>query len=221
MDDDLNDLTRELAAARRVAYEVTDACVQAMLRLAEVSGRRVACKRGCNACCDCQVAATLAEAMPIALWLSSPEQKQRLDCFREQLRGMRDKLGGELAGYEEAIRAAEGSDPEGPERQRLRASARAYRSRRLFCPFNAGDAGCEIYPIRPLVCRAHWVADTSDYCEHGSRQEPLTIQHPTFTEACDLARGVLAGASAEAGFAGKKLLPEAVAQALALLATQV
>ncbi len=73
----MGELTQELEDARTAAYGIGDACVQAELRLVEVTGHRVACRRGCNQCCDSVVPVTLAEAVPIALWLAEPERTPR------------------------------------------------------------------------------------------------------------------------------------------------
>jgi hypothetical protein len=124
-------ITHEICGATAAAYGIADRCIEALLRLAEAAGYAVACRRGCGTCCDCFVMATFAEALPIALWLASPERKQRLDQFGEQMKRRRDALGPEAAVLEGFNAGTVRLPLRGPDPSRFEEAATAYRRRHL------------------------------------------------------------------------------------------
>jgi len=209
----VDDVCDALSAARGI----TDACIQAALRLVEEAGRNVACRRGCSACCEYFVSATLAEAVPIALWLSDAERRQRRDEFWNQIERRRVRVGTEVGVIEKLSGRAGGWPTEGPDLDRFRAAVAAYHRRRLQCPFNAGDGSCEIYPLRPLACRVIYVVDSAEYCRYEAPREPIRVHHQGLKQAVALAHNIVSSASSQAGHPGGRALPEAVARALAWL----
>ncbi len=202
------------------ARGIVDGCVEAMLEAASLAGVEIACRRGCAQCCHCFVGITFAEAVPIALWLSAPGREQHLDRFARQMDRVSERVGQEVSVLEEL--SGHVNDPLLHDREtaRFRDAAVAYLRHRLLCPFNARDGGCEIYPIRPLVCRAYYVAGTSDHCTEGSGGKPTVVRHPTLTQATELARAIVTEVSGQAGQPHRKLLITAVKDALTRLLTQ-
>jgi Fe-S-cluster containining protein len=94
---------------------------------------------------------------------------------------------------------------------------KAYRQRLFMCPFNAGDGSCGIYPIRPVVCRTFYVADSCECCSLNSNGDITIIRHAKLTEIALLARQFLRELSAAAGNDSLSALPAAVEQAMAIM----
>jgi Fe-S-cluster containining protein len=205
---------QDINPATGLMYELIDGCTAAMLRLAAMSGHTIACSRGCSTCCDHYVPATYAEAVPIVLLLLEPSNKIQLSSLIKAVGLRRDILGPEVAIMDEYCGRSEGPPLKGADGKTYLSAAGAYRRRGLMCPFNAPDGSCAIYPVRPVPCRTYYVAGSPDFCSSTARRAPTRIKHPTLTHAAKLAREVLLGLSAEAGYPGCKPLPEAVFAAL-------
>jgi len=163
------------------------------------------------------VRVTHAEATAIAAWLLAPEQAERLERFREQVAGWNAAVGPEVARLEDLVTKHDSPLPPEPELPLYVEAAQAYHQRKLMCPFNAEDGSCEIYPIRPLVCRALYVADTSECCSLDANRGVSVVRHAKLTEIVLLARRVLRGASAAARHDTLSALPAGVERALAVL----
>ena len=206
---------QEIRDATAAAYGIVSRCTQALRRLAESAGYAVPCRRGCRMCCHFFIMVTFAEAVPIALWLASPKGGHRLEHFRERMKRIRDALGPEAAVLEDFLARAVSLSPPGPDSSRYDEVAAAYRH--LVCPFNADDGSCQIYRLRPLQCRVHYVVGASEHCGLDAQRGPAVLRHPTLTQATELASGILRGVSTEAGCLGSRLLPGAVEIALAWL----
>jgi Fe-S-cluster containining protein len=86
-----------------------------------------------------------------------------------------------------------------------------------MCPFNEADGSCGIYPIRPVACRAFYVADSSEYCRFNGSGEITIVRHAKLTEVALLARHVLRELSAAAGNDSLSALPAAVEKAPAVM----
>ncbi len=208
---------RQLADACHAACGIVDAASAAVRRLLEISGHRIACRRGCGVCCRTFIPATFAEAVPIAQWLSAHRQRQRLARFHEQTNQLRRFQQPALATLEELLRHTATGSPDPIDSEPYGNAALAYFRRQQPCPFLTNDMACEIYPLRPLACRSYWVVDTADSCGRESREEPSVIEHPTFAEALRLARNITIGASVATPHPGQRWLPVAVTQAVAWL----
>jgi Fe-S-cluster containining protein len=207
-----------LCDAATAAFRLVDQVAEGVVRLLNSTGEhRIACRRGCNACCTPFVRATHAEATAIAAWLLAPERTEWLRRFREQVALWHAAVGPEVTRLEKLIRRRDSLPPPEPELPPYAEAARTYHRRKLMCPFNAGDGSCEIYPFRPVACRALYVADTSEYCSPDANREVSVVRHAKLTEIVCLARRVLRGASAAAGHDTVSALPAGVERALAVL----
>ena len=110
-------------------------------------GTRMACHKGCNACCASPVLISEGEAIAIAEWLREhPEVRAR---FESAYRKWRDDLG-ELV-----------TQPDAPD-QRDGWMARV-QQRQVMCAFNH-EGACSIYPVRPALCRKTHALDTNAHC---------------------------------------------------------
>jgi Fe-S-cluster containining protein len=104
-----------------------------------------------------------------------------------------------------------------PDTQLYGEALKAYHERLFMCPFNAADGSCGIYQIRPVVCRAFYVAGSSEYCTFNDNGEITIVRHAKLTEVGILARKVLRELSAAAGNDSLSALPAAVEKALAAM----
>jgi len=207
-----------LCDAAAAAFRLVDQVAEGVVRLVNSMGEhRIACRRGCNACCTPFVRVTHAEATAIAAWLLAPEQSERLERFREQVAERHAAVGAEVATLEELVTRHDILPPPEPESRPYVEATRTYGRRKLMCPFNAGDGSCEIYPFRPVVCRVCYVADTSEYCFPDANREASVVRHAKLTEIVHLALRVLREASAAAGHDTVSALPGGVERALSAL----
>jgi hypothetical protein len=200
------------------AFGLVDRVAEAVVQLVNSSGEhRIACHRGCGVCCVVFVRATHAEAAVIAAWLLAPERAARLQRFREQMAVWHAGMGPEAALLESLATKYDALPPPEPEGQVFREACRSYSRRKLLCPFNAADGSCEIYPIRPIACRAYYVADTSDHCGLDAAGEIAVVRHPKLIEIAGLARRTLREAAAAMGRDTVSALPAEVERAVAIL----
>lgn len=163
------------------------------------------------------VRVTHAEATSVAAWLLAPERVERLKRFREQVARWRAAVGPGVAQLEELVTKHDSLPPPEPE---LRPCVEAYRTcsrRKLMCPFNADDGSWEIYPSRPVACRAFHVADTSEYCSADANREASVLHQARLIEIVRLARGVLKGLSAAAGHDTESALPAGLERGLSVM----
>lgn len=155
-----------LDEAARIAGRLQDEVdrgVEARAEMVAAQGRELACKRGCNGCCDEPIMIFRPEAARVARWLDLPENAEARAAFRAAYPAWRDRMGDTPARL--ATRFV--NDP-GSYRQ---AHIEAW-SRGVLCAFNQ-DGACTIYPVRPIICRTGHALDTSAYCS-GAATEGAT-----------------------------------------------
>ncbi|MBB6248929.1 hypothetical protein HDE80_004002 [Rhodanobacter sp. A1T4] len=126
-----------ISVNHRNCIEVADSAHQAFdVRAARIKGsvtvrgqsREVACSAGCSHCCNLYVSATASELLLIEGYIRAlPTAEQDTIRMRVQI----------------AARHAQGK------------SIAQRDSRRVRCPFLSAQGMCDIYPIRPLTCRAY------------------------------------------------------------------
>lgn len=207
-----------LGAEAATAVGLVDQVAEGVVQLVNSSGEHwIACQRGCNICCTVFVRVTHAEAAAVAAWLLAPSRADRLQRFREQMALWHAALGPEVGQLERLATKYDGLPTSELDSRLLAEAARAYHQRRLMCPFNAGDGSCEIYAIRPVVCRAFYVADTCENCSLDATREAAVVRHAKLTEIALLARRLLREASAVVGHDTVSALPAGVERALAVL----
>lgn len=116
----------------------------------------VTCKEGCAHCCMLPATATVPEMVPVVEYLTS-----RCDWERR-----RPALERELALQLSQYAGVNVLD----ERERV-----AFFRRQLPCAFLTKDKRCEIYAVRPAVCRYHMVVSPPENCEVGQEQGPILV----------------------------------------------
>lgn len=185
------------------------------LPLVESRGEyKIACKAGCNACCKNFVRCSIPEALLIADWLSQPENAAVLARFRDKLAAWRALAGGDVAVLEALLAKHGGAPAEGPDWQRYNDVGVAYALRDNLCPFNH-EGSCQIYPVRPTICRAVHVLETAEYCTPGRGARPKVVSHPKLEDAVRSAtHGFGVAAQRLVGDGNERALPESVAWAL-------
>jgi Fe-S-cluster containining protein len=136
---------------------VDDAAIDHAVRKAQAAGLRVACSKGCSACCRAQpVPVTPQEAYALLRLVEAqaPALRATLEArFVDRVRRLQD------AGLAELLLER----PPGVDTTSARAIAQAYFALQLACPFLQDDA-CSIHPHRPFVCRQYLVGSDPALC---------------------------------------------------------
>jgi len=136
-------------------------------------GARMACHKGCTACCRVAVVVTEGEAVAVAEWLRvHADARARFATAYGTWRATLGELV-EQAGKQHDTAAAH-------------AWNREVQQRRAMCAFNH-EGACTIYPVRPAVCRKAHALDTNAHCDSTSEQLEY-FAHPE-TEELDEAQG--------------------------------
>lgn len=199
-------------------YDMVDRTAEEVIQ--HVTGdneHRIACRRGCNACCTVYIRATFAEAAAIALWLFKPSNTDRLIHYHKRMAGWRKETGAELDMLE-ALSTRHGIHLEsGSDSQLFAEAIQTYHRRKLMCPFNADDGSCEIYPFRPVVCRAFFVVGASERCGLDVFGEVGVVRQTRLTETALLGQKALKEASATLGYGSISALPVGVHRAVSIL----
>jgi Fe-S-cluster containining protein len=206
---------QEARMAARVALDEIDGVLRVFLPLVESRGEhRIACRAGCNACCANFVRCSLAEALLVADWLRKPENAPVLSRFREKLPAWRARAGDELTRLNQILDEHGGRPSEGEAWEEYGRVGLAYALKGSQCPFNQ-DGRCEIYPVRPSICRSVHVLDTAELCTPG-RGNPRVVSHPRLEEAVRAGSSACSRAAVEMNQAPyERAIPDAVEWALA------
>jgi Fe-S-cluster containining protein len=202
---------REVARSGAAAV---DEVLRVFLPLVESRGEhRIACGEGCSACCANYVRCSAPEAMIVADWLREPAQAEMRARFVAKLPGWRERAGAEAAALEAQLDAHGGGERAGAAWDQYQALTIAYARKGNLCPFNERGR-CEIYPVRPLICRSVYVLDSADNCL-PDRAPPRIVSHPALETAYREATHACAEAGARLGATSPaRAIPEAVAAAL-------
>ncbi|HMG21314.1 MAG TPA: hypothetical protein VK607_08365 [Kofleriaceae bacterium] len=153
-----------LEDAARIAGRLQDEVdrgVDARAEMIAAQGWEVACKRGCNNCCEEPIMIFRPEAARVARWLDRPENAEVRAAFRAAYPAWRDRQGDTPA----RLSATFANHPE----SYVQAHKDAW-AKRILCAFNV-DGACSIYPVRPINCRTGHALDTSEHC-HGGATHP-------------------------------------------------
>jgi Fe-S-cluster containining protein len=123
----------------------------------------LACKRGCNGCCEEPIMIFRPEAARVARWLEQPENAAVRDAFRAAYRTWKAAVGDMPAKLSQLSAGDPGTY--------IAAHIEGWKLG-VLCAFNHGG-DCTIYPVRPIVCRNGHAINTSEYC-HGASTRPAT-----------------------------------------------
>ena len=178
LDELLNDLG-EAADGKRHLPVVTDEGASAVVSLfhaqidrgtearakaATASGHPVACKDGCNACCNSIPIVFAGELVTIVTWLRyHPDVRAQ---FEEAYPKWAASLADVLVDYAAAAKA---EDVPAAER-----ALRAAWQRSVMCAFNQ-NGSCSIYDVRPAICRDVHALDTADHCQRTTSRAVATM----------------------------------------------
>jgi hypothetical protein len=186
------------------------------LPLVESRGEyKIACGPGCDACCKNFVRCSAAEALLVAEWLTRPENAPALARFRDKLVRWREVAGDAPAQLEAILVEHGGAPTEGPGWEAFNRIGLEYALRGNLCPLNH-EGRCEIYPVRPTICRAVHVLETAEYCVPGRGQRPKVVSHPKLEDAAREASVMCSRLGPGLGRgADERSLPEQIAWALA------
>ncbi|MSP60939.1 MAG: hypothetical protein EXR72_11460 [Myxococcales bacterium] len=155
------------ALAAALAAQV-DLGTAARARVASESGFTIACREGCNACCEVMVMVYRPEALAIARFLDRPENAAARAAFLAAYRPWRVAVGDAPERLTDRFVAG---DPVGYDALHL-----LQFRRRVLCAFNH-EGRCTIYPVRPLGCRNALALDTHELCaaDHPSGRAPAAL----------------------------------------------
>lgn len=150
-------MSQEARRAKRAGKVVLQLYREHAPYVAESADRLgVTCKEGCSHCCMLPATATIPEMVPIVEYLTS-----RCDWDRRRP-ALERELSRQLSEYA-GVNVLD-------ERERV-----AFFRRQLPCAFLTKDKRCEVYAVRPPVCRYHMVVSTPDNCEVGPERRPIAI----------------------------------------------
>jgi Fe-S-cluster containining protein len=159
-----------------------DRGVAARAEVAARAGATIACRRGCNACCEQTVMVFAPEARRIASFLMSPENAGARAAFLAAFPAWRERAGD---GPERLAALYAAGD-----REAHRALHTALHVRRALCAFNA-NGDCTIYPVRPVLCRDAHALDTADACQPGATIPVRTLALASLDTFVQRARNAL------------------------------
>lgn len=119
------------------------------------SGKPIACRKGCGACCRQPVPVTRAEARQLAALVDGMPDRER-SAARARFQSALKKA--QEAGVEDILAGLDDMDD-----GEMRTVARDYFDQDIACPFLV-DESCSIHPVRPLVCREYLVTSSPEHC---------------------------------------------------------
>ncbi len=164
--------------------EEVDAGVAARAESIVAQGMTIACKVGCNGCCEEPIMVYRPEAIQVAHWLDRPENAEARAAFRAAYPAWRDQVGDLPA----KLSAKFVNDPT----NYLAAHVDAWR-KGVMCAFNR-DGACTIYPVRPISCRTAHALETSEYCTGAATQPAARANFVPLEQFVARARKLLAAA---------------------------
>lgn len=152
--------------------------------LEEKMGARVACRKGCNACCfDIPSGLRVMELVYLydVLWGMGRKAREYFELM---------KL--------DSIRFQEILAPKIGDKQKISASSPEYREAQLEylkegrpCAFLGDDGGCDIYEHRPISCRMYFSLTDPAWCDPGSGKFELSV-HPRMEPHKEIDEAMLA-----------------------------
>ena len=157
-----------------------DALINQAVRDHETLTRRVACTKGCSACCEAQpVPVTPPEAYALARLVARLPQRQQ------------DRVKAAFAAGVERLREANLFNAYMSNRQNLsREAAREitvqYFGLKISCPFLV-DHACSIYSERPFVCRQYLVTTAPALCAKPLNEKVAVVPMPGYFASAMLA----------------------------------
>lgn len=143
----------------RLYVAVDNATARELDRQLGENGVVPTCTPGCCHCCRFHVVLNIAEAYTLTQYIKRVFSADRIDAIR--MRTLRwHEWDDSRAGRIRAPGAGDGSD---------------FAGYQHFCPLLL-NGSCSVYPVRPMVCRTHYVSSDARYCDAANN--PQTIEDP-------------------------------------------
>jgi hypothetical protein len=171
------------AIAGALQHEI-DRGVEARGEQIAQQGLQLACKRGCNGCCEEPIMVFRPESMRVVRWLERPENAEVRAAFRAQYPAWRDKVGS----TPDKLSAKYVQEP----LAYTEAHVAAWRMG-VMCAFNR-DGACMIYPVRPSNCRTAHALDTAEFCNGASTRPAARVTFVPLEKFVTRSRQLLAAA---------------------------
>jgi Fe-S-cluster containining protein len=152
-----------------MACQLSQAIVDATSRRIEESDSRIACRKGCDACCSYLVPISPAEAYHIRDEIFKLSQLEQKTLFRSCQHTTRQLIDHRIP---DAL-----FSPTQEHEERLEILSDWYRELNLPCPFLVNHACC-IYDFRPLACREYLVTSHPSKCRSESTERSARIPMP-------------------------------------------
>ena len=143
-------MSQDARRAKRAGKVVLQLYREYAPQVADAASRmNVTCKEGCAHCCMLPATATIPEMVPVVEYLTGRcDWKARKPALEREL----TRQLSEFAGINVL-------DP---------AERTVFFARQLPCTFLTKDKRCEIYAVRPTVCRYHMVVSPPENCASGA-----------------------------------------------------
>ncbi|MCD6393119.1 MAG: YkgJ family cysteine cluster protein [Planctomycetes bacterium] len=149
------DRPAKLAELVPMARQITDLISRLITNKLNSSGRKIACQKGCAACCYYLSAVSTAEAFCISNAIFALPSQERRMLIRACCTAGRSTIAS-VASNRIAAQDMSQADT-------LQNLSDWYSSLHLRCPFLVNDC-CQIYDDRPLACREYLILEGSGAC---------------------------------------------------------
>ena len=123
----------------------------------------LACKRGCNGCCEEPIMVFRPESARVAHWLARPENAEAKAHFLAAYPVWKERIGAVADELSQLFIA----DPKNYVAHHVDAWRKG-----VVCAFNR-DGDCTVYPVRPSVCRTAHALESNAHCS-GNSETPAT-----------------------------------------------
>jgi len=173
----------DAAAIAEALHEQVDQGVEARSAQIAAQGMVLACKRGCNGCCEEPIMVFRPEAARVARWLEQPEHADARAAFLAAYPDWKRRAGGTPAKLSAALFSGEPGAYEA-------AHAEGHKQG-VLCAFNQ-NGDCTIYPVRPTACRIGHALDTSEHCNGSSPRPAARASFVPLSKFVSRARALLA-----------------------------
>lgn len=196
----------EVAGIATFLQDQVDKGVDARAEAIAQTDNAIACKRGCNGCCEEPIMIFGPEAARVWQWLERPANKEVRRLFLAAYPAWKAKIGDTVEELAERF----ATDPASYVSHHVEAWRKG-----VLCAFNR-DGDCTIYPVRPIVCRTGHALNTSERCSGASEE---SAERATFVPLDDFVKRtrslLVAAHNAQRGSRGRpRALPQAVHEML-------
>lgn len=143
-------LTPQEKFINRVYISLDEAIARELDRLRSADGIIPTCALGCSKCCQDHIVTNVAEAHALSQYIKREFSTGQIDSLR-----IRTKKWHELDDYRL------GRHPSSGVREQTDFSNYDH-----YCPLLV-DGACSAYPLRPVVCRTHYIRSNPDLCREA------------------------------------------------------